>query len=77
MSKHGVPAELYEAIVAVVDERVAGMRGQDQSLEAALRELTEAQTRTEKSVEKLVQVQVRSEQRLDRVEVAVEKLVQA
>ena len=70
---HGLTAEMYQAIVAIVDDRLREVRvtreGFDR-LEGALARLTEAQTRTEERVGHL-------ETRMDRVEAALERLAEA
>jgi septal ring factor EnvC (AmiA/AmiB activator) len=70
---HGLTAEMYQAIVAIVDDRLREVRitreGFDR-LEGALARLTEAQTRTEERVGHL-------ETRMDRVEAALEGLAEA
>jgi len=70
---HGLTAEMYQVIVAIVDDRLREVRvtreGFDR-LEGALVRLTEAQTRTEERVGHL-------ETRMDRVEAALERLAEA
>ena len=69
----GITAELYHAIVAVVDERVREIRVTREdfhALKEVVQQLAEAQ-------QELAQAQVRTEQRLDRLEASVEKLAQA
>jgi len=78
--RSGVTAELYKAVVAIVDDRVKEIRVTREDfdeLRRAVDELAEAQVRTEKRVEELVEVQVRAERRIGRLEDAVERLTQA
>jgi predicted nuclease with TOPRIM domain len=69
----GLTAEMYQAIVAIVDDRLREVRvtreGFDQ-LTQAISRLTEAQARTEEHVGHL-------ETRMDRVEAALERLAEA
>jgi predicted nuclease with TOPRIM domain len=79
-NSEGVTAELYKAIVAIVDDRVKEIRvtREDFSeLRRAVNELAEAQIRTEKRVEELAEVQARTEERVGRLEDAVERLALA
>jgi len=94
----GLTAEMYRAIVAVVDERVKEIRvtrrdfeelrsvirdmGQMQAAtQASLKELAQAQARTEERVgramEELAQAQARTEERVGGLERAMEELAQA
>ena len=69
----GMTAELYQAIVAVVDDRVKEIRVTREDfheLKGVVQELAEAQR-------ELAQAQVHTEHRLDRLEAVVEDLVQA
>jgi len=72
---HGLTAEMYRAVIAVVDERVDAIRVTRQDfnrlnrtvgeLAQAQRELAQAQARTEKRVEELAQAQARTEKRVE------------
>jgi predicted nuclease with TOPRIM domain len=69
----GLTAEMYQAIVAIVDDRLRDVRVTREGferLEGAIVRLAEAQARTEARVEHL-------ETRMDRVEAALERLVEA
>ncbi|HSF32965.1 MAG TPA: hypothetical protein VLK82_21135 [Candidatus Tectomicrobia bacterium] len=69
----GLTAEMYQAIVAIVDDRLRDVRVTREGferLEGAILRLAEAQARTEARVEHL-------ETRMDRVEAALERLVEA
>jgi predicted nuclease with TOPRIM domain len=70
---HGITAELYQAIVAIVDDRLREVQvtreGFDR-LEGAIARLAEAQARTEARVGRI-------ETRMDRVEAALERLAEA
>ena len=71
----GLTAEMYRAVVAIVDERVKEIRVTREdfnALKGAVQELTQAQARTEqqmggleRAMLKLAQAQVRTEQRID------------
>jgi hypothetical protein len=66
-------AEMYQAIVAIVDDRLREVRVTREGferLEGAITRLAEAQARTEERVGRL-------ETRMDRVEVALERLAEA
>ena len=75
---HGLTAEMYRAVIAVVDERVDAIRVTRQDfnrlnrtvgeLAQAQRELAQAQARTEKRVEELAQAQMRTEEQVGRLE---------
>ena len=83
----GITAELYEAIIAVVDERVREIRVTREDfgeLKGIVRDLAQAQGRTEMRVEELAQAQGRTEMRVEelaqaqgRTEMRVEELAQA
>jgi len=83
----GLSAELYRAIVAVVDERLKDIRVTRESFDAlrdAVRELAKAQAKTEErvgrleaAVERLAEAQARTEERVGRLEAAVERLAKA
>jgi len=63
-NKMGISPELYKAIVAIVDERVKEIRVTREDfnrLSEIVRELAQAQARTEKRVEELAQAQARTE----------------
>ncbi len=69
----GLTAEMYQAIVAIVDDRLREVRVTREGferLEGAITRLAEAQTRTEERVGRL-------ETQMDRVEVALERLAEA
>jgi hypothetical protein len=56
----GLTAEMYRAVVTIVDERVREIRVTRQDfdeLKSAVQELTKAQARTEQQIEKLVEAQ--------------------
>ena len=64
----GITAELYHAIVAVVDERVRDIRVTREDfheLKEVVRELAQAQQELAQAQQELAQAQVRTEQRLD------------
>ena len=68
MGEQGITAEMYKAIIAVVDERVKEIkvtREDFDSLRSVVQQLAEAQRRTEQRVEELAQAQKRTEQRLE------------
>jgi chromosome segregation ATPase len=70
---HGLTAELYQAIVAIVDDRLRGVRVTREGferLEGAIARLAEIQARTEERVGHI-------ETRMDRVEGALERLAEA
>ena len=76
----GLTAEMYEAVVAIVDERVKDIRVARQDfdrLSEAISRLTEAQERTEVQLARLAQAQARTEERVDGLERAMERLAQA
>ncbi|MDZ7262373.1 MAG: hypothetical protein ONB05_09755 [candidate division KSB1 bacterium] len=83
----GMTAELYKTIITVVDERVKEIRvtrTDFDELKGAVRELAQAQARSEErvgrleqAIEKLAQAQARTEERVERLEQAIEKLAQA
>ncbi len=63
----GVTAELYEAIVAIVDHRVAEIKVTRQDfdeLKSVVKELAEAQKETDKSLQELALAQARTENEL-------------
>jgi predicted nuclease with TOPRIM domain len=69
----GLTAEMYQAIVAIIDDRLREVRVTREGferLEGAIARLTEAQTRTEERVGHLAM-------RMDRVEAALERLAEA
>ncbi len=84
---HGLTAEMYRAVVAIVEERVKEIRVTREDFNAltgAVQELAQAQARTEQRVEELAQAQARTEQRVEelaqaqaRTEERVEELAQA
>jgi chromosome segregation ATPase len=83
----GLTAEMYRAVITIVDERVKEIRVTREdfnALKGAVQELTQAQARTGQWVHELVQAQARTEQRVDelaqaqaRTEQRVEELAQA
>ena len=83
----GLTAEMYRAIVTIVDERVKEIRVTREDFNAlkdVVQELAQAQARTGQWVHELVQAQARTEQRVDelaqaqaRTEQQIEKLVEA
>ena len=83
----GITAEVYRAIITIVDERVKEIRVTREdfdSLKAVVRELAEAQKRTEARVEELAEAQKRTEARVEelaeaqkRTEARVEELAEA
>jgi len=83
----GLTAEMYQAMVAVIDDRmqqISVTRRDYDRLEdrmdrvgASLERLTEAQARTEERLHELAEAQARTEERLNRLEAAVEKLAEA
>ncbi len=76
----GITAELYRAIVAIVDDRVKEIRVTREDfdrLTQTVAQLAQAQARTEQRLEELAQAQARTEQRVDRLEAAVERLAEA
>jgi predicted nuclease with TOPRIM domain len=76
----GITAELYRAIVTIVDDRVREIRVTREDfdrLTQTVAQLAQAQARTEQRLEDLAQAQARTEQRLDRLEAAVERLAEA
>ncbi len=65
---YGMTAELYRAVVAVVDDRLAAIRVLREDfdrLEKAVEALAEAQRRTEERVEALAEAQRRTEERVE------------
>jgi len=76
----GITAELYRAIVTIVDDRVREIRVTREDfdrLTQTVAQLAQAQARTEQRLEELAQAQARTEERLDRLEAAVERLAEA
>jgi predicted nuclease with TOPRIM domain len=76
----GITAELYRAIVTIVDDRVKEIRVTREDfdrLTQTVAQLAQAQARTEQRLEELAQAQARTEERLDRLEAAVERLAEA
>jgi tetratricopeptide (TPR) repeat protein len=83
----GITAELYRAIVTIVDDRVKEIRVTREDfdrLTQTVAQLAQAQARTEQrldrleaAVERLAEAQARTEQRLNRLEAAVERLAEA
>ena len=83
----GISSELYKAIVTVVDDRVRDIKVTRQDfdeLKGVVRELVEAQKRTEGRVEELVEAQKRTEIRVEelaeaqkRTEIRVVELAEA
>jgi multidrug resistance efflux pump len=72
----GITAELYRAIVTIVDDRVKEIRVTREDfdrLTQTVAQLAQAQARTEQRLEELAQAQARTEERLDRLEAAVER----
>jgi len=66
----GITAEVYRAIITIVDERVKEIRVTREdfdSLKAVVRELAEAQKRTEARVEELAEAQKKTEEILQGV----------
>jgi hypothetical protein len=67
---HGLTAEQYQAIVAIVDDRLEAVRVTREGferLEIAIARLTEAQARTEARIDQLAQAQARTEARMDQL----------
>jgi len=87
MEQSSLTAEMYRAMVAVIDDRMQTisvtrqdydhLAGRMDRVEASLERLAAAQTRTELRMEELAAAQARTEQRLERLEIAVEKLAAA
>ncbi|MCL6643277.1 MAG: hypothetical protein K6T71_08200, partial [Candidatus Bipolaricaulota bacterium] len=83
----GITAELYRAIVTIVDDRVKEIRVTREDfdrLTQAVTQLAQAQARTEQRLDELAQAQARTEQRLEelaqaqaRTEQRLEELAQA
>jgi uncharacterized protein (DUF3084 family) len=83
----GITAELYRAIVTIVDDRVKEIRVTREDfdrLTQTVAQLAQAQARTEQRLEELAQAQARTEQRLNelaqaqaRTEQRLEELAQA
>jgi hypothetical protein len=76
----GITAELYRAIVTIVDDRVREIRVTREDfdrLTQTVAQLAQAQARTEQRLEELAQAQARTEERVDRLEAAVERLAEA
>jgi predicted nuclease with TOPRIM domain len=83
----GITAELYRAIVTIVDDRVKEIRVTREDfdrLTQTVAQLAQAQARTEQRLEELAQAQARTEQRLNelaqaqaRTEQRLEELTQA
>jgi multidrug efflux pump subunit AcrA (membrane-fusion protein) len=76
----GITAELYRAIVTIVDDRVKEIRVTREDfdrLTQTVAQLAQAQARTEQRLEELAQAQARTEERVDRLEAAVERLAEA
>ena len=69
----GMTAELYQAIVALIDERVREIRVTREDFH----ELREDFHELKEVVHELAEAQVRTEQRLNRLEAVVEELAQA
>ncbi|MGQ9748920.1 MAG: hypothetical protein ACUVR9_04960, partial [Desulfosoma sp.] len=64
----GLTSELYKTIITIVDERVREIRVTREDfddLKQVVRELAEAQKRTEARVEELAEAQKRTELRLE------------
>ncbi|SHE53518.1 hypothetical protein SAMN02745206_00422 [Desulfacinum infernum DSM 9756] len=84
---HGFSKEVYEAIVAIVDDRMREIRVTREDfddLKAVVRELAEAQKRTEAKVEELAEAQKRTEIKVEelaeaqkRTETKVKELAEA
>lgn len=90
---HGLTAEMYQSVKALVDDRVKEIlsyqdhdrlaEGQERlggrmdRVEAALERLAEAQARTEERIARLAEVQEHILERLDRLEATVERLAEA
>ena len=83
----GITAEVYKAIITIVDDRVKEIkvtREDFDALKAVVRELAEAQRRTEirldsltHKIEELAEAQKRTEARLDSLTLRVEELAEA
>ncbi len=83
----GLTAEMYRAVVTIVDERVKEIRVTREdfnALKGAVQELTQAQARTEqrmggleRAMQELAQAQARTEQRVGGLERAMQELAQA
>lgn len=72
--------DLYKAIVTIIDERVREIRVTREDFDAltsAVRQLAEAQARTEARLEELAEAQARTEKRLDSLAAKVEQLAEA
>ncbi len=77
---HGITEEMYRAIVAIVDDRLKGVRVSLEDfdrLSQAVAQLAAAQARTEATLERLAQAQARTEQRLEALAVRVDQLAEA
>jgi len=84
---HGLTAEMYRAVIAVVDERMEAIRVTREDfdrlnrtvgeLAQAQRDLAQAQARTEERLEELAQAQARTEERVGGLETAMQQLAQA
>jgi len=76
----GITAELYRAIVTIVDDRVKEIRVTREDfdrLTQTVAQLAQAQARTEQRLEELVQAQARTEQRVEQLEGAMQRLAEA
>ena len=76
----GLTAEMYRAIVAVVDERVKEIRvtrRDFEELRSVIRDMGQMQAATQASLKELAQAQARTEERVGGLERAMEELAQA
>ena len=76
----GITAELYRAIVTIVDDRVKEIRVTREDfdrLTQTVAQLAQAQARTEQRLEELTQAQARTEQRVEQLEGAMQRLAEA
>ncbi|MCX7670317.1 MAG: hypothetical protein N2439_09625 [Anaerolineae bacterium] len=69
--------EFAEALEEDLRAKLAVRREDVEALQSVVRELAEAQKRTEQRVEELAEAQKRTEQRVDRLEIAVAELIEA
>jgi chromosome segregation ATPase len=76
----GMTAELYKAVVAVVDDRVGEIkvtRRDFDDLKGMVQELGRGQVEMQRAIKELSQAQTRTEERVGGLEQAMEKLAQA
>ena len=77
---YGMTAEMYKAVVALVDDRMQTIQVMRQDYDqsaAAHSRLESRMDRVEAALERLVEAQARTEKRLDRLEATVQKLAEA